>query len=246
MIIAVCGNGASGKSTLSIKIATELAKRKLNTILIDTDFITPQFNIWYPSQEIFNHSSLAVLLDNNIDVEAVTDKIHVINENLGVLGYARDYSANAMPRRPDTTTQLLASLNEIADYIVVDVQTGFINDILSFEVMSTADTRIIAISPDLKGLSWYDSNIKMMEEAWKNSDAHTIKVFNKTYTQAPLTEIEQIIGDVAYYLPLSNEIEEQMHTGTMDDLSPNQSSAKKYTSIVQSIVNEILETQDNK
>ena len=59
MIIAVCGNSGSGKSTLAIKIATMFAAHKKNTVLIDTDFISPQFNVWYPKKEMFNHSSLA-------------------------------------------------------------------------------------------------------------------------------------------------------------------------------------------
>jgi MinD-like ATPase involved in chromosome partitioning or flagellar assembly len=244
MIIAVCGNGGAGKSTLAIKLAALFASKKKNTVLIDTDFITPQFNIWFPKKEMFNHTSLAVLLDNNIDIEAVADKMHVINENLGVLGYARDFSANAMPRRPDTSSQLLKTLEEMADIIVVDVQTGFINDILSFEVMSRADIRIINVTPDIKGLSWYDSNIRMMEEAWKNNQAHTIKVLNKTYAQAPLAEMEQIIGEVPYYLPLSSEIEEQLSTGDMDDITPTTKLGQQYFNVLQSIANEILASHE--
>lgn len=241
MIIAVCGNSGSGKSTLAVKIATMFANRKKNTVLIDTDFISPQFNVWFPKKEMFNHTSLAVLLDNNVDIEQTADKMHVINENLGVLGYARDFSANAMPRRPDTAAQLLACLNEMADVIVVDVQTGFINDILSFEVMSAADVRIIAVTPDIKGLSWYDSNIRMMEESWKSNEARTIRVFNKTRSNAPLSEIEQIIGEVPYYLPFSYDIEEQMSTGAMSDLTPGlgQKSAQQYIEVLKSLVDEV-------
>lgn len=241
MIIAVCGNSSSGKSTLAVKIATMFANRKKNTALIDTDFITPQFNVWYPKKEMFNHTSLAVLLDNNVDVEATADKMHIISENLAVLGYSRDFSANAMPRRPDTAAQLLACLEEMVDVVVVDVQTGFINDILSFEVMSSADVRLITLTPDIKGLSWYDSNIRMMEETWKSNDAKTIRVFNKARANAPLAEIEQIIGEVPYYLPFSNEVEEQLATGSMSDITPRQKVAQKYMSVLNSIVDEIAE-----
>lgn len=240
MIIAVCGNSGSGKSTLAIKLAHVFASFKKNTVLVDTDFIAPQFNVWYPKKEMFNHTSLAVLLDNNIDIEQTADKMHVINENLGVLGYARDFSANAIPRRPDTAAQLLACLNEMADVIIVDVQTGFINDILSFEVMSAADVRVIAITPDIKGLSWYDSNIRMMEESWKANEARTIRVFNKAHAHAPLTEIEQIIGEVPYYLPFSHDIEEQMSTGAMSDLSPGTHKAtQQYIGVLKSLASEI-------
>lgn len=241
MIIAVCGNSGSGKSTLAVKIATMFANRKKNTVLIDTDFISPQFNVWFPKKEMFNHTSLAVLLDNNVDIEQTADKMHIISENLGVLGYARDFSANAMPRRPDTASQLLSCLNEMADVVVVDVQTGFINDILSFEVMSSADVRLIALTPDIKGLSWYDSNIRMMEESWKSNDAQTIRIFNKARHNAPLSEIEQIIGEVPYYLPFSHDIEEQMSTGSMSDITPGMGRkvAQQYMDVLKSLVNEI-------
>lgn len=239
MIIAVCGNSGSGKSTIAIKLAMEFASRHLNTVLIDTNFITPQFNIWFPQKEMFNHLSLSILLDNNIDVEAVTDKMRVVSDHLGVLGYGRDYASNATPRRYDTSAQLLRALNEISDVIIVDAQTEFINDILSFESISAADVRIITLTPDLKGLSWYDSNIKMMEENWKDSEATILKVFNKVYNKSPISEIEAIIGNGNYYLPESTEIEEQMHTGSMDSLNGRQSSAKKFISILKTMADDI-------
>ena len=242
MIIAVCGNSGSGKSTLALKIATLFAHLDRNTILVDTDFVTPQFNIWYPKKEMYSHSSLAVLLDNNIDTETVANKLCVVNNTLGVLGYARDFSANAMPRRPDTAMQLLETLQNMADVVVVDIQTGFINDILSFEAMSSADIRIVTLTPDIKGLSWYDSNIRMLEESWKNLDAHVIRVLNKTHPTAPLAEIEQTVGTIPYYLPFSVEIEEQMNTGTLPDITLNTAPGKQYMGVVQSLVG-VIEQQ---
>ena len=245
MIIAVCGNSGSGKSTLAVKLATALAARQLNTVLIDTDFVSPQFNVWYPKKEMFAHQSLSVLLDNNIDIEATADKIHVINDTLGVLGYARDFSVNAIPRRHDTVPQLLSCLEEMSDVIVVDVQTGFINDNLSFEVMNRADVRLVAISPDVKALSWYDSNIRMMEEQWQNNDAVTIKAFNKTKASAPLDDIQRIIGEVSYYIPYCNEVEEQLYTGTMADLSMHSKTGRQYLGVLRSLTDEIVELLNN-
>lgn len=239
MIIAVCGNSGSGKSTLAVKLATVLADHKYNTVLVDTDFITPQFNVWYPKKEMFAHQSLAVLLDNNVDVEATADKTHIINENLGALGYARDFSVNAIPRRHDTASQFLNCLEEMCDIVVVDVQTGFINDNLSFEVMNRADVRLVAITPDVKALSWYDSNIRMMAEQWQNKDAVTIRLFNKTRATAPLAEIEHIIGEVPYYVPFSNEVEEQLFTGTMDNINMHSKTGKQYVSVITTLAKEI-------
>ena len=107
--------------------------------------------------------------------------------------------------------------------------------------MNRADVRLIAITPDIKALSWYDSNIRMMEEQWQNNEAVTIKAFNKTRASAPLDDIQRIIGEVPYYLPYSNEVEEQLYTGTMGDLSLHSKTGRQYLGVLRSISDEIVD-----
>lgn len=248
MIIAVCGNSGAGKSTLALKLARFLSNKKLNTVLIDTDFITPQFNIWFPKKVLTHSSSLSVLLDNNIEIETVASKLQVEGENLGVLGYDRDFSANAMPRRPDTSERLLTCLqsNELSDVVIVDVQTGFINDMLSFQAMSVADIVIVALTPDVKGLSWFDANIKMMDEGWSHVNKPVLKALSQVFPSSPVTEMEHILGKCDFYLPYSPEISEQMYTGEMASTSANSKSARKYLDVVRSIANVAADIRERK
>ncbi len=248
MIIAVCGNSGAGKSTLALKLARFLSNKKLNTVLIDTDFITPQFNIWFPEKTLTHSSSLSVLLDNNIEIEAVASKLQVEGENLGVLGYDRDFAANSMPRRPDTSERLLTCLQseELSDIVIVDVQTGFINDMLSFQAMSVADLILVTLTPDVKGLSWYDANIKMMAEGWSHTEKPVIKVLSQVVPSSPVAQMEHILGKFDFYLPYSDEIAEQMYTGTMPSTSAVQKNGRKYLDIVRSIADSINATRQKK
>ena len=95
MIIAIWGNAGAGKSTVAIKIALEYAQQKKNVVLIDTNFIAPQTKIWFPKETVSSENSMATILENNIELDAIMNKIYMANDYLGVLGYARDLSVNS-------------------------------------------------------------------------------------------------------------------------------------------------------
>lgn len=239
-IIAVWGNSGSGTSTLAIKLALEISELGKNVVLVDADYNAPQANVWYPRMELAKSDSLSKLLDNNIDVEAVASKIKVINKNLGVLGYAKDYASNAIPSRADTAGELLTTLTKVCDVVIVDCQSGITADILSFEALGLADLRIVGITPDIRGLSWYDSNVRMMEEEWLNNKLETIKIFNKVVNNSPADEIENIIGTVKYYFPYCPDIEDEMCAGEMGSREYRK-KAKKYARVLDTMMSQIQE-----
>lgn len=240
-LIAVWGNNGSGKSTLAIKLAIELSERGKNVILVDTDFNAPQLNSWYPRLEVDKSSSLSVLLDNNVDTEAVANKIQVIDKNLGVLGYCKDFASNAVPGRADTAQDLLLCLPDLCDVAVIDCQSSIISDVLSFEALSSAEMRIVAITPDVRGLAWYDANVRMMDEEWRNNKKSLIKAFNKVRPTSPANEVENIIGTVRYYLPNSPALEDEVFTGELGG-TDYRKTAKKYAKVVDTMVTGMAKT----
>lgn len=247
MIIAVWGNNGSGKSTFAIKLANSFARLKKNVVLIDADYVAPQLNVWYPKLNIKPEQSLSVLLDNNIDsVETIVSKIQVINENLGVLGYAKDFSSNIIPRRSEPAEELLRLLPELCDVTIVDCRSDVTNDILSFATLAEfADERIVAITPDVKGVSWYDSNVRMFEENWTNNSMSILKIFNKARMIAPVADIEKAIGSVEYYLPHDTYIERELFAGTMGG-EDSRKNARQYTHVVDAIATELLSKHTTK
>lgn len=241
MIIAVWGNAGSGKSTLAIKLANSFVRLKKDVVLVDTSFIAPQVNIWYPRLDIKAENSLAVLLDNNITSnETLVAKVNLVGNNLGVVGYAKNYSTNIIPNRSDTVSDFLSFLPQICDIAIIDCQAAAINDVLSYIALEDyADERIIALTPDLRGLSWYDTNVRMMEENWKNNDKSIIKAFNQTQITAPVVDIEDAIGSVQYYLPYDRDIHKEMLNGTLGG-EGHRKYSRKYTRVVDTIAGDLL------
>ncbi|MBQ0109466.1 MAG: hypothetical protein KBS44_04230 [Clostridiales bacterium] len=240
MIIAVWGNNGAGKSTLAVKLASSFARQHKNVVLVDTNYSAPQSNVWYPNLPLKRSDSLSILLDNDIpNVEVVASKIQVVSDNIGVLGYAKDYSSNMVPSRSDTPTILFERLVTFSDVVIVDCQSAIVQDILSFTALDeAADVRIVTMTPDLRGLSWYDANVRMVEENWANNGKTVIKTFNKVRLDAPVADLEKIIGTAEYYLPFDVNIQRELFAGTLGG-EGHRKNSRQYTRVVDSIANDI-------
>ena len=244
MIVSIWGNAGSGKSTFAIKLANSFVRLRKNVILVDANYVAPQTNIWYPNINLKKDQSLAVLLDNEIQsAEMVISKITKISSRLGIVGYAKDYAVNMMSSRQDTANAFLTTADdpEICDVIIVDCSTNPLSDIMSFVALNDFPSaeRLIALSPDLRGLSWYDANVKMMEESWNNEGISYTRILNQTHITSPTADMENAIGKVSYYLPYDNEIRKELLTGTLGT-EAHRTAARKYTRVVDSIANDIL------
>lgn len=241
MIIAIWGNAGAGKSTVAIKIALEYAQQKKNVVLIDTNFIAPQTKIWFPKETVSSENSMATILENNIELDAIMNKIYMANDYLGVLGYARDLSVNSFPSRNDTPPELLSVLSEEADVIVVDCQSNITQDIMTFTALDVADAKVICLTPDLRGLAWYESNVPMLKEKWTQQGTNVITAFSKVKVNSPADALEKALGNINYYFPYYEEIEEELYIGTMGS-EKYKGHSKKYGQIIKTICEEITES----
>lgn len=234
MIIAIWGNSGSGSSTLAVKLASHLAQTRKGVLLVDANFVAPQAQIWFPKVRIEEHESLTNILSGNIDTETVASKITMINDYLGVVGYTQNLTINAIPIREDTHEEFLNVANSIADYVIVDCQSNITQDILSFTALDVADVKILTITPDLRGLAWYNSNYKMVQEKWANSNSNVIKILSKVRSTSPAEAVEKAIGDIQYYLPYNDDIADELYSGTTSHIKYSKNS-KKYGEVITSL-----------
>lgn len=241
MTIAIWGNNGAGKSTVAIKLALALADKKKNVVLVDADYNAPQINVWYPRMDVKLESSLARILDSTVDVEHVASKIQVVNKYFGVLGYTKDFASASMPKRSDTIHTFLKCLGDVSDYIIVDCQSCPINDIITFEAANSADVVLAVMTPDIKALSWYDSNVRMLEENWANGEkTELIRVLNKVTDVSPAEELEEAMGPVKYLLPHSIDIADEIYTGELGT-DNYRKKARYYAAVIDTIADDISE-----
>ena len=240
MIISVWGNSGSGVSTLAMKLALEFSRKNKNTVIVDSNFVAPQTKIWFPTKDFPSDISLSTILANNVEMDKVASKITMIDDYLGVLGYSRDLSVNSIPGRDDTPSELLSVLNNLCDIVIIDCQSNITQDVMSFMAVDISDVKIINMTPDLRGLAWYEANVMMLKDKWASQHAEVIKVFNKINLNAPVDAIEKVIGSGDFFLPFSYEIEEELYNGTMAQKG-YKGSGKKYGAVIDSLYNHLAE-----
>lgn len=239
MIIAVWGNNGSGTSTLAAKIALKLSKNGNNVLLVDANYVAPQAQIWMPKISINEYSSMTNLLNSTVNTELVANKISMYNDHLGILGYCQGLAINAMSSREDTPAEFLSVANSIADYVIVDCQSDITHDILTFTSLDVSDLKILSITPDLRGLAWYGSNVKMMSEKWESLFLKVFKVLNMVRPNAPAKAVEDAIGNVDYYLPYCDDIADELYNGTI--LTEKYiGKTKKYGQLIDAITKDIV------
>lgn len=236
MLIAVWGNSGAGKSTVAIKLANSFARKNKNVVLVDAGFVAPQMQVWFPRMEVKSESSIRVILDNAVTVETVAAKLSMVRgrSNYGVLGYAKGFALNQVTDRRDTTDELLGVLSGMADVVIVDCQYSVMDDILTFRALETADERLVVLSPDLRGISWYDSNVKPMLDAWDNHNMSTNRVLNGVTRKTPAEQVESSVGSCMAYLPFTLEIRDELYSGTLSE-DGIYSKAKNYASVIEGI-----------
>lgn len=245
MRIAIWGNSGSGKSTLAIKLALSLVSAKKDVMLFDTDYAAPQFNVWYPKKNMVSTSSLSVLLDNAVTAEALSSKSQKIKDNLVCYGYCKDFASNSIPSRSDTALQLMNLLGDPKGkfnefYSVIDCMSCPITDYLSYAALTSADAVIVAFTPDVKGMSWYDANVKMFEENWKDNKKLVIRAFNQATITSPTSNIENILGTMEYYLPYDRALKEELYSGNLGSNSYKQ-NARNYANVVDTMREQLVD-----
>jgi len=240
MIIAVWGNNGAGKSTVAIKLANAYARKGRNVVLLDTDFVAPQINVWFPRMDVNPEASLRIVLDNAVTVETVAAKISMVKgrSNYGVMGYTKGYTVNQVTARQDTAGELLNVLSEMADTIIVDCQSNILLDILSLVAIDKGDERVVVMTPDVKGLSWYESNVRPMQDGWENKGLSFIRTFNKVTRSTPAEAVESVTGSAGFYLPYTAYIDDELYSGTLGE-DGIYTKAKPFARVLESLASEI-------
>jgi MinD-like ATPase involved in chromosome partitioning or flagellar assembly len=239
MIITVWGSSGSGKSTLAVQIALALTRRKNNVILIDTNFVVPQCCIWFPRIAASGFVSLSTVLESEITPESLSRQIYLIDNRLGVLGYSKgELSMNSLIQRYDTAASLLYTASGISDYVVVDCQTNITQDHLTYSALEMAGCKLIVCTPDLRGVSFWMSNVPMLADSKYNIES-SIRILNMVNSISPINAVEQQIGSAHYIFPFDQAAEKSLIEGTLGKKSGYDMS-KPYNRVFGSLVERIL------
>ena len=217
-MLAVWGSPGSGKTVTAAKIAKMLSARKKNVILLLCDMAAPMLPCICPADALESNGSLAGVLaaarisESLIKHNLVTFKRNSCLAVLGLLERQNEYSTPPFTQKQ--VVELLDGLRQIASYVIVDCGSYIANDILSAVALMEADSILRLANCDPKSVNYFASQLPLLDgPEWDMDKQYKVASNVKPYQAADL--IGKVLGDTAFVLPYSQELEEQYLAGNL-------------------------------
>ena len=165
-MLAIAGSPGSGKTTLVVKVAAEIAKRKENVIVVCSDPFVPSIPFLLP-MDIEHEVSLGELLTAPALTQEKILKACVpvpANEYISLLGYKIGENLMSYPRiTRERAVEFLVSLRHLADYVILDCTSIFEADVFTILTIEVADHVLFVGTSNLRGISFYQSHVGMLD-----------------------------------------------------------------------------------
>lgn len=217
-VLAVWGSPSSGKTTVSVKLAKYLADKKRNVVLLLCDMTAPMLPCICPPSDLECERSLGSILaathvtDTLIKQNCITHKKISYLTLIGMLKGENVFTYP--PFNAELATELLDHLRDIAPYVIIDCSSYIANDILSAVALMEADSVLRLVNCDLKSISYLSSQLPLLKDNKWDADKQ-YKVASNVKTNQASEHIEQVLGNVAFKIPHSDELENQALAGDL-------------------------------
>lgn len=209
-VLAIWGSPGSGKTTVSVRLAKHLADQKKNVALLLCDMTAPMLPCICPPGDLECERSLGSILaathvtDMLIRQNCIT---HKKISYLTVIGMLKGENVFTYPPyTQELAAELIDHLRDIAPYIIIDCGSAIAHDILSAVSLLEADTVLRLVNCDLKSISYLSSQLPLLKDQKWDSDKQ-YKVASNVKSNQAGEHIEQVLGNVAFKIPHSNELE---------------------------------------
>jgi len=118
------------------------------------------------------------------------------------------------PYTPELAAELIDHLRDIAPHVIIDCGSHIANDILSAVALMEADSVLRLVNCDLKSISYLSSQLPLLKDNKWDADKQC-KVASNLKPHQASEHIEQVLGDVAFKIPHSDELESQALAGDL-------------------------------
>lgn len=217
-VLAVWGSPASGKTVVSVKLAEYLARKKHNVLLIFADMTTPPLPCICASTDLEEEKSLGSILAATHVTENLIKKncmFYKKNDYLSMVGMLKGENVFTYPPYEQTqAAELIEQARDVAPFVIIDCTSTIASDILSAVALMEADTVLRLVNCDLKSISYLSSQLPLLKDNKWDADKQ-LKVASNVKQQEASSHIEQVLGNVAFQIPYSSEVETQFLEGEM-------------------------------
>ncbi len=241
-ILAVWGSPNSSKTTVSVKLATELAKQKKNVVIVHCDLTAPPIpTLLRDKQDMMSIGT--VLSAPSLTQELIYKNLVTYDKNqyIALLGYKNgDNVYTYAEYTKEHAVDMLVLLRHIADYVIVDCSSIVHDSVLSIAALEVADEVLRLCSCDLKSISYYTSYLSLLSDRRFHSDRH-IKVLTSLHSYECGTEYENAFGGAKFHLPYVPEIEAQTATMNLCE-SLSGKVGKTYEDSISAMIREVFDS----
>lgn len=220
-IISIWGSPNSGKTVFATKLSTALYERFEKTVIVlYSDYETPVLPVIFPHFSGERLASVGTALSKvEIRQNDVLECLITVKgkQNLGFLGFREGENQHTFPRfQRNKVEDLLDTLREIADIVIVDCTSCPENQIITSTAIESSDLIFRLASPDLKSVSWYLSQLPVYLDKKYCGERHIqgINVPNADLLM-PIDELQLQMKDVSFLIPYSDSVKAQMQEGRL-------------------------------
>jgi hypothetical protein len=176
-LLTVWGGPGCGKTTLAAKLAVQSEARRLNTIVLLCDDVTPELPMLAEIEGADDaRRSLGLLLDSTgrDRTNALYDSLLVAKgfSRTAFLGYT--YGENPLSYPPPTKGQARAVLSaamDVCDVVIVSAPTTFCASALAMAAAALSDLSVCVVSPGIKSLAYLSSNRRVYPDRTVRSES---------------------------------------------------------------------------
>ena len=243
-VLAVWGSPSCGKTTIAAKIAGYIADKGFDVALLLCDTDAPPLPLLVPPSDIETEKSLGSILaaaritENLVMQNAITFKK---NKHIVAFGLMKGENSFSYPKYTQVQAKdLIYTLRDIADFVVIDCSCHLSDDILSTVSLIEADCVLRLINCDLKSISYLSSQLPLLADGRFKSDKQ-LKAANNVKSSHSRENIEQIIGGVTFTVPHSDLVERQYLEGELLKDTPVKRESKEFRVMIEQIAEEVFE-----
>ena len=237
-MIAVYGSPDAGKTTFAMKMAQEIyAMQNCTVIYISSDLRIPSLPILFPRRKNTELYSLGTALESpEVTENTILSAINTPKgqSNFGCLGYKAGENVYTYPSlTEDKIIALFTIVRNLADYIVVDC-TCDPDDLLSVMALDSADLPLRLISPDLKSMAYFASQMPLYLSRGINVENHAI-VLNTPNADLymPDEAVKKHFSNIIASIPYSRRVKLQMLEGEVPQMVSDNAYRKVMRNFIQ-------------
>ena len=243
-VLAVWGSPSCGKTTIAAKIAGYIADKGFDVALLLCDTDAPPLTLLASPSDIETEKSLGSILaaaritENLVMQNAITFKK---NKHIVAFGLMKGENSFSYPKYTQVQAkELIDTLRDIADFVVIDCSCHLSDDILSTVSLIEADCVLRLINCDLKSISYLSSQLPLLADSRFKCDKQ-LKAANNVKSIHSRENIEQIIGGVTFTVPHSDLVERQYLEGELLKDTPVKRESKEFRVMIEQIAEEVFE-----